>query len=94
MEPKVIAEEIASVIEKLRHFRHDQATPINAIVGYAEVLKGEMFGALGHPKYKGFAENIFTSGHALQRDIDSLVGDLRATLEKILAELSKKQLTK
>jgi signal transduction histidine kinase len=47
--------------EFLASMSHELRTPLNAIMGFAEILKDEMFGALGVERYRGYAENIHAS---------------------------------
>lgn len=51
---------------------HEVRTPLNSIIGFAELMKAEPFGALGHPRYRGYVQDILDSGiYAL-----SLINDL------------------
>lgn len=51
---------------------HEVRTPLNSIIGFAELLKEEAHGPLGHEKYRGYVDAIHASGvHAL-----SLINDL------------------
>lgn len=46
---------------------HEIRTPLNAIIGFADVLRREIFGALGHERYRTYAQDIHDSGrHLLQ----------------------------
>ena len=47
--------------EFLASMSHELRTPLNAILGFAEILKEELFGPLGIPRYKGYAEDIMAS---------------------------------
>ena len=47
--------------EFLASMSHELRTPLNAILGFAEILKEELFGPLGVPRYKGYAEDIMAS---------------------------------
>ncbi len=47
--------------EFLASMSHELRTPLNAIMGFAEILKGEMFGSLGVERYRDYADNILTS---------------------------------
>ncbi len=51
--------------EFLAHMSHELRTPLNAIMGFSQIWKDEMFGALGHPKYKEYAGDINTAGEHL-----------------------------
>lgn len=46
---------------------HEIRTPLNAIIGFADVLRRELFGPLGHERYVSYATDIHESGrHLLQ----------------------------
>ena len=51
---------------------HELRTPLNAILGFSEILSSEMFGPLGHDRYKEYARIIHDSGAHLL----SLINDL------------------
>lgn len=58
--------------ELLAHLGHEVRTPINAIVGFAEVMLEERFGPIGEPRYRDYLRDVRASGlHVL-----SLVDDL------------------
>lgn len=51
--------------DMLADLGHELKTPLNAIVQFAEAMRAETFGPLGHEKYKEYAELIHaTGGHA------------------------------
>ena len=59
--------------EFLAAMSHELRTPLNAVLGFAEVLSGEMFGPLGNPRYREYARDIYDSGrHLLQLISDVL----------------------
>ena len=58
--------------EFLANMSHELRTPLNAINGFSEIMAGEMFGPLGHEKYKGYAGDILKSGQHLL----SLINDI------------------
>ncbi len=47
--------------EFLASMSHELRTPLNAIMGFAEILKSELFGPLGVSRYRGYADDILTS---------------------------------
>jgi PAS domain S-box-containing protein len=51
--------------EFLAHMSHELRTPLNAIIGFAEVIKGELFGECAQPKYVDYAADIHKSGEHL-----------------------------
>jgi PAS domain S-box-containing protein len=51
----------------LAHMSHELRTPLNAIIGFSELIKSEMLGPVGSPRYKEYAADINSSGtHLLQ----------------------------
>jgi PAS domain S-box-containing protein len=56
----------------LAKISHEIRTPLSAIIGFAEVMMEERFGAIGNERYKDYLKDIHTSGgHVI-----SLVNDL------------------
>ena len=51
---------------------HELRTPMNAIIGFSEILEKELLGPIGNPKYKKYASDIFDSG----QNMLSLINDL------------------
>lgn len=51
--------------ELLANMSHELRTPLNAVIGFAEIMKAEMFGPLGAPKYMEYIGDIHTSGRHL-----------------------------
>ena len=62
----------------LAHLSHDIRTPLNHIIGFAELMRHETYGPLGDERYAEYVESIRTSG-------EKLLGFFAATLD--LAEL-------
>jgi PAS domain S-box-containing protein len=44
---------------------HEFRTPLNAILGFSQLLGDEIFGPLGDKRYKGYADNIRDSGELM-----------------------------
>ncbi len=49
----------------LANMSHELRTPLNAIIGFSEILNLQMFGELGHERYKEYAQLINESGQLL-----------------------------
>ena len=58
--------------EFLANMSHELRTPLNAINGFSDIMKKEMFGPLGDPRYKEYVNDILFSGQHLL----SLINDL------------------
>jgi signal transduction histidine kinase len=62
----------AGQLDFLAKVSHEVRTPLNSIIGFAELMLHERFGPIGNTRYKGYAEDIHQSGlYAL-----SLLNDL------------------
>ncbi|MFP6740037.1 MAG: PAS-domain containing protein [Alphaproteobacteria bacterium] len=48
--------------EFLANMSHELRTPLNAVIGFSEVMKSEMFGPVGNPKYAAYVGDINESG--------------------------------
>ena len=81
----------------LANMSHELRTPLNAIIGFAEMLEGEILGALGDDRYKEYAANIVESGqhlHAIISEIlDMPLGTVRSRLHRARMQL-KEQLVR
>jgi PAS domain S-box-containing protein len=56
----------------LARISHEVRTPLNAIIGFAEVMIGERFGALGNERYVEYMKDIRASGER----VIALINDL------------------
>jgi signal transduction histidine kinase len=62
----------SSRLEFLANVSHEVRTPLNSIIGFAELMAQERFGPIGSARYKGYVDDIHQSGlYAL-----SLLNDL------------------
>jgi signal transduction histidine kinase/HAMP domain-containing protein len=52
---------------------HELRTPLNAIIGFSEMISSEIFGALGHARYKEYAGDIEHSGKRLLEVINNVL---------------------
>lgn len=56
----------------LANMSHELRTPLNAIIGFSQTMQEEHLGALGHPKYNEYVEDILVSG----RHLLNLISDM------------------
>jgi len=49
----------------LANMSHELRTPLNAIIGFADIMRMEQFGKLGHEKYYEYSKDISQSGQHL-----------------------------
>lgn len=72
--------------DTLAHLSHELRTPMNAVIGFSEAMRQEIFGALSQ-RYRAYSNDIYASGrHALDL-IDAILEASRAEAGQIdLAE--------
>ncbi|MBU0724214.1 MAG: PAS domain-containing sensor histidine kinase [Alphaproteobacteria bacterium] len=59
--------------EFLANMSHELRTPLNAIIGFSEMIKNETIGAIGHPRYREYATDIYESGAHLLETINDIL---------------------
>jgi signal transduction histidine kinase len=52
---------------------HELRTPLNAILGFAEIIRSELLGPLGTPRYREYMADIEASGRHLLRMVDDIL---------------------
>ena len=57
----------------LRMVSHELRTPLNSILGFSEILTAELYGPLGSPQYKEYAEIIHGSGQKLLKLVNQVL---------------------
>jgi signal transduction histidine kinase len=67
----------------LARMSHELRTPLNAIIGFAEIMQNEMFGPVGHPRYKDYSVGILASGRNLLGLVDSVLDVSRIESGKV-----------
>ncbi len=58
--------------ELMANLSHEMKTPLNAIMGFADSMRAETYGPLGHEKYAEYVGDIHAAGAHLQELIASL----------------------
>ena len=59
--------------EFLASMSHELRTPLNAVMGFADVMRVEMLGPIGNPKYLEYAEDIRASAEHLLHIINDML---------------------
>jgi len=71
---RIRAEETSQLkSEFLANMSHELRTPLNAINGFSDIMQRELFGPLGDPRYKEFANDILFSGQHLLSIINDIL---------------------
>ena len=59
--------------EFLALMSHDLRTPLNAIMGFTDMIRHETFGPIGHERYRGYLDDIHSSGTLLVNLINDIL---------------------
>jgi two-component system cell cycle sensor histidine kinase PleC len=59
--------------EFLANMSHELKTPLNAIIGFSEIMQNELYGSIGDDRYRGYAADIYDSGRQLAGLIDDIL---------------------
>jgi len=57
----------------LRLVSHELRTPLNSILGFSEIISAELYGPLGSPQYKEYADIIRMSGKKLLKLVNQVL---------------------
>ena len=57
---------------------HDLKTPLNAIIGFSDLLNNEGLGPLGHARYREFAKEVSNGGHKLLHMVNDILSIVQA----------------
>jgi signal transduction histidine kinase len=66
--------------------RHDLRTPLNAVIGFSDIMQQELLGPLGTERYHGYASHIRDSGLAVLKAAEDTL-----ELTRLLAELASQR---
>jgi signal transduction histidine kinase len=78
--------EAAANLAKMRFLAsmsHELRTPLNAIMGFSDILKGEVFGPVGSPRYREYAAHIHDSGSHLLDLINDILDIAKLDAAKV-----------
>ncbi len=75
LELELVRQEEASRITAafLANMSHELRTPLNAIIGFAEMMRQEIFGPLGNARYRDYANDIAKSGGHLVNMVGNIL---------------------
>jgi len=59
--------------EFLASMSHELRTPLNAVIGFADVMRVQLLGPIGNPKYLEYAQDIRSSAEHLLRIINDML---------------------
>ncbi len=78
--------------DMLARISHEVRTPLNAIIGFAEVMIGERFGSLGNERYVEYMKDIRASGERVIAIINDLLDLSRIETGKLDLAFSNQNL--
>ena len=56
--------------ELMARVSHEFRTPLNAVIGFSDVMNSELLGPVGHPRYREYARHIRDSGRELLKSAE------------------------
>jgi len=69
--------------EFLANVSHELRTPLNAIIGFTELMRNEIYGPLGSPRYKRYLGDVLASGNHLLEVINDILDSSKAEAGKL-----------
>jgi two-component system cell cycle sensor histidine kinase PleC len=72
----------------LAHLSHEMRTPMNAIMGFSQMMRDQIFGALAE-RYRDYSSHIHDSGHHMLDLIDTILDVSRAEAGQLTIEDSE-----
>jgi signal transduction histidine kinase len=69
--------------EFLANISHELRTPLNAIIGFAEIMRDEIFGPVGSQQYRDYLGDILDSGRHLLDVINDILDVAKAEAGKL-----------
>ncbi|CAK0772836.1 two-component system, chemotaxis family, sensor kinase Cph1 [uncultured Gammaproteobacteria bacterium] len=72
--------------EFLANMSHEMRTPLNAIIGFSEIMCAELFGSMSSPKYKEYVRHIHSAGEHLLKVIGDILDISKIEAERYVLE--------
>ncbi|MGH6968729.1 MAG: sensor histidine kinase, partial [Stellaceae bacterium] len=69
--------------EFLANMSHELRTPLNAVIGFSEIISGEVLGPIGNEKYLEYARDLNASGRHLLDLINDILDLTKITAERL-----------
>lgn len=66
---------------------HELRTPLNAIIGFSDILKSEIYGPLGDPRYVDYSTEIGSAGQGLLKSINDIIDTSRLDAGRLTIDL-------
>lgn len=57
----------------LANLSHEFRTPLNAVIGYSEIMRDQLLGPIGNPNYETYARDIHVGGMELLKFVDDIL---------------------
>jgi PAS domain S-box-containing protein len=75
-----------SKTEFLANMSHELKTPLNAIIGFAEIMEQELLGPIGKPQYLTYAKDIRESGQRLYHAVSDVLEFSRIEIDDLVVQ--------
>ncbi|WP_193371470.1 CHASE2 domain-containing protein [Pelagibius marinus] len=75
-----------SKTEFLANMSHELKTPLNAIIGFAEIMEQELLGPVGKPQYLAYAKDIRESGQRLYHTVSDVLEFSRIEIDDLVVQ--------
>ena len=77
----------------LANMSHELRTPLNAVIGFTDLMRQQMFGALGNERYEEYATLIYDSGQLLLDLISDMLDMAKIEAGKLELNMERVDLT-
>ncbi len=67
----------------LANITHELRTPLNAIIGFTDIMRNELFGPLGSPRYTAYLADVQDSAYMLLQLIEDILDASKAEAGKL-----------